>query len=192
MLRHTVARVLKSHVVSSVGMRLMEPTKIVWIGALALLISASITVAAEEKLPEIPTVTAEDQVPGGCVDCHVNKPENNMDVRISTHMEHWFEQVEPKLLDRVRAIAREPMKLTGRHPRLPAETYRDIPNSCGACHGRSQTDILPLAPMLHALHLNGGKGNHFLTIFKGRCTHCHKFNAGSGEWTMPSGPEKQN
>lgn len=168
----------------------MKPIKAVWIVAVASLFSASIALAAEDDLPEVPTITAEDRVPGGCVDCHVNRPENNMDVRISTHMERWFEEVEPKLLERVREAAREPQKLTGRHPRLPSTTYRDIPNSCRECHGRASTDNLPLAPMLHLLHLKGGKHNHFLTIFNGGCTHCHKFNVGSGQWTMPSGPEK--
>jgi len=44
--------------------------------------------------------------------------------------------------------------------------------------------------MLHALHLTGGKDNHFLTIFQGGCTNCHKFDAASARWTVPSGPEK--
>jgi len=164
--------------------------KVAWIGALAMLVPASVVLAAEESLPEIPTVTVEDRVPGGCVDCHVNRPEDNMDVRISTHMERWFERVEPKLLERVRAAAKKPERLTGRHPRLRSETYRNIPDNCRGCHGRQPDDNLPLAPMLHALHLNGGEGNHFLTIFKGGCTHCHKFDPGSGRWAMPSGPER--
>lgn len=166
--------------------------KAAWLGALALLVPASMALAAEDTLPQIPTITAEDRMPGGCVDCHVNMPENNMDVRISSQMARWVERVEPKLLDRVRAAARDPARLTGRHPRLPAETYRDIPNACGGCHGGAQADNLPLAPMLHALHLKGGKDNHFLTIFQGGCTNCHKFDDASARWTVPSGPEKQN
>lgn len=166
--------------------------KAAWIGALALLLPASITLAAEDTLPQIPTITAEDHVPGACVDCHVNMPENNMDVRLSTQMKRWFEQVDPKLLDRVRGAARNPERLTGQHPRLSAETYRDIPGACRGCHGNSQTDNLPLAPMLHALHLKGGADNHFLMVFRGGCTNCHKFDAASARWTVPSGPEKQN
>jgi hypothetical protein len=29
-----------------------------------------------------------------------------------------------------------------------------------------------------------------MTIFKGECTHCHKFKPDTGNWFMPSGGEK--
>lgn len=37
-------------------------------------------------LRPIPGITAEDPFPRGCVDCHVNMPDRNMDVRLSTLM----------------------------------------------------------------------------------------------------------
>jgi hypothetical protein len=44
---------------------------------------------ASLPLPQIPGVTAPDQFPRGCVDCHVNRPDLKMDVRISTIMRQW-------------------------------------------------------------------------------------------------------
>jgi hypothetical protein len=32
--------------------------------------------------------------------------------------------------------------------------------------------------------------NHFLALFHGECTLCHKLDAKSGAWAIPSGPEK--
>jgi len=29
-----------------------------------------------------------------------------------------------------------------------------------------------------------------MTLFQGECTHCHKLDAMTGKWSMPSGPEK--
>ena len=44
--------------------------------------------------------------------------------------------------------------------------------------------------MIHEIHLTGGDTNHFLTMFQGECTLCHKLDAKSGAWAIPSGPER--
>lgn len=146
--------------------------------------------AAEQPLPEIPGITAADPFPGGCVDCHVNRPQEGMDVRLSSQMRRWSEQVDAKLLARVQRVMGDAAELSGRHPELPAQSYEDIPASCMQCHIDDVEEVPPMGPMLHALHLSGGRENHFLTLFGGQCTHCHKFDVDTGTWSLPSGPEK--
>lgn len=149
----------------------------------------STTISAEPVVSEIPGLTVEDPFPRGCVDCHIERPEERMDVRISTRMRAWSERVEAKVLERVQAIMTGTVKLSGRHPRLSEQTYRNIPATCMQCHSATQRTVPRMGPMLHALHLIGGQENHFLTLFGGECTHCHKFEADSGTWSIPSGPE---
>ena len=48
----------------------------------------------------------------------------------------------------------------------------------------------PSSQLLHLVHLTGGTDNVFVTTFKGDCKHCHKLDAKTGAWSMPSGPEQ--
>lgn len=168
---------------------MMQKLRIALMLSLCVLL-LSPAVAAEPPLPEIPGITAADPFPGGCIDCHIERPEEGMDVRISTQMKKWYERVDAKVLTRIQAVAAETMELSGQHPRLPAQSYEDIPASCMECHVGAQEGLLPMGPMLHSLHLTGGRENHFLTLFGGECTHCHKFDADTGVWSIPSGSEK--
>lgn len=154
----------------------------------ALLLSPA--VAEEPPLPAIPGITAADPFPDGCIDCHIERPQDGMDVRISTKMNRWYERVDPKVLERVRGVTAGTMDLSGKHPLLATQSYEDIPASCTECHARAQEGLLSIGPILHTLHLTGGRENHFLTLFGGECTHCHKFDADTGVWSIPSGSEK--
>jgi hypothetical protein len=58
------------------------------------------------------------------------------------------------------------------------------------CHSKRSKTAPPLAALLHLVHFTGGDENHFLTIFQGECTYCHKFDTKTGVWKIPSGPEK--
>jgi hypothetical protein len=137
----------------------------------------------------IPGITAKDQFPRACVDCHLNYPEQKMDARFSTFMKQWTQKVEPQLLAKAAASAPPGVKLKGQHPAVLG-ALKNIPTACLMCHGRTSTMAPPFARMLHAIHLTGGKDNHFLTVFQGECTHCHKLNAATGAWSLPSGPER--
>lgn len=137
----------------------------------------------------IPGITAKDSFPRACVDCHVNYPEQKQDMRISTLMKQWNQKVDPKLVEKAAASARQGVRLKGKHP-VVASALRDIPAGCLRCHGKASRMAPPFSGMLHTLHLTGGKDNPFLTLFQGECTHCHKLNATTGEWSLPSGPEK--
>jgi hypothetical protein len=162
------------------------------LGVLLVLITRLVAAEEQMKLPparKIPALTAEDKFPKGCVDCHINMPQIKQDERISTLMARWNKDAGPKLLKKAQAAAPASVTLAGKHPAVPS-SLKDIPKACMACHTRNSKTAPPLAEMLHTIHLTGGDENHFLTIFQGECTHCHKLNVTTGAWTMPSGPEK--
>lgn len=138
---------------------------------------------------KIPGLTAEDRFPNGCVDCHINMPDIKKDERISTLMSKWNKKVEPALLKKVQAVAPTGVNLQGVHPSALA-SLKNIPVACATCHSKTSKTAPPLGALLHIIHLTGGENNHFLTIFQGECTYCHKMNTSTGVWTMPSGPEK--
>jgi cytochrome c553 len=137
---------------------------------------------------EIPGLNAPDPHPNGCVDCHVNMKEMNLDVRISTLLGKWTEGVEPRLLAAAKAAAADSTKITGRHPKTAA-ARGNIPGACLTCHGRDAQKAPPFARMLHLLHLTGGDPNLYLSYYQGDCTHCHKLNQQTGAWTIPSAKE---
>lgn len=137
---------------------------------------------------KIPGITVEDPFPNACTDCHLNYVEQNLDVRFSTLLGHWSHEVEPKLLAKAQASAPEGVKLRGRHPE-GADAVDDVPGACLECHGRDSKRAPPFAVMIHNIHLTGGQENHFLTLFQGECTYCHKLDLSTGAWSMPSGAE---
>jgi len=138
---------------------------------------------------QIPGLTAPDPFPRGCVDCHVNMPDQNMDVRLSTLMRGWQEQVEPALLARVRAFTPVEIALAGNHPQVEV-AGEAIPKACLECHTSTSTTAPPFDRLLHGLHLVGGAENHFLSLFQGECTHCHKLDTATGVWSLGSGVEQ--
>lgn len=168
---------------------------------LAILLATSLTAVAAQSqvnqpaqptLPparKIPGITAPDSVPHACVNCHINYPEMNLDARFSTQMARWSEKVEPTLLAKAQASAPQGMILKGKHPKTTGG-FNNIPAQCLVCHGKDSRRAPPFARMLHLIHLTGGEENHFLTIYQGECTHCHKLDMSTGRWTLPSAPEK--
>ena len=136
---------------------------------------------------KIPGITAEDPFPKACVSCHVNLPERKMDVRISTLLKAWTEKVEPALLAKAQAAAPTGVTLVGKHP-AASSALKDIPAGCIKCHGSASKKAPPFTHMMHTIHLTG-EGNHFLAEFQGECTHCHKLDAKTGTWSIPSGSE---
>jgi hypothetical protein len=139
---------------------------------------------------KIPGITAPDTHPAGCVDCHINYVDMKLDARFSTLMKGWTAGVPPVLVSHAKNAAPAGLAISGKHPAIPAGSFKNIPGSCMACHGKASKLAPPFARMIHGIHLTGGDQNPFLTMFQGECTLCHKLNATSGSWTIPSGPEK--
>ena len=145
----------------------------------------------EQKLPparKIPGITTQDPFPRACVDCHINYTEMNLDTRFSTLMKIWRVKVDSALLQKAQDAAPAGMILKGKHPDKP-DSFNNVPGECLTCHSKISKTAPPFARMIHKIHLTGGEENHFLTIFQGECTYCHKLNLASGSWTIPSGAE---
>lgn len=154
---------------------------------------AQTELAAHPEMPParaIPGITTEDLYPQGCVDCHINYEEMNRDTRLSTIIAEWATSVPPDLLEAAQAIAGPGIKLQGVHPRLRAVgVLGGIPAVCMGCHEHEAKTAPRLVPLLHKIHLAGGDEAVFLRLFQGECTHCHKLDAATGQWRVPSGPE---
>lgn len=139
---------------------------------------------------KIPGITVADDHPLACVECHVNYPGMNLDVRFSTLIRRWNDTVDPALLAKAQASAPAGMNLRGKHPALTSG-FDNIPAKCLTCHGRESKQAPPFTRMTHMIHLTGGDANHFLTLYQGECTYCHKLDVTTGQWAIPSAPEKQ-
>jgi len=172
--------------------KLMVYGSVLCVSAIALLATAQTEQSGPPAPPparKIPGITAEDPYRHACVDCHLNYVEMNLDTRFSTLLHHWSEQVDPKLLAKAQASAPAGMTLQGKHPDATS-SLTDIPAKCLVCHGKGSKIAPPFVGMIHNIHLTGGEENHFLTMFQGECTYCHKIDLATGHWTIPSAPEK--
>lgn len=134
-----------------------------------------------------PGLPAGDPFPNACIDCHLNFAERDLDVRLSTILAAWREEVRPETLRKARAVAPRDLELVGRHPDV-TESLGSIPAACATCHGPSSTEAPPLAALMHLLHLTGQE-NHYLAEFQGACTPCHKLDQSTGAWSVPSARE---
>lgn len=138
---------------------------------------------------KIPGITAEDPFPKGCVDCHVADPRAKRDPRFTSLLKEWSVKVDAALLAKAQGAAPAGVTLKGKHPAVTA-SLKDVPGKCLPCHGKSSKTAPAFGDLMHALHLTGGEKSAFLTVFQGECTHCHKLDAKTGRWKIPSGPAK--
>jgi mono/diheme cytochrome c family protein len=138
-------------------------------------------------IAQIPGITAKDVYPRACVDCHTGKA--NMPATLSADLKTWADKVDPRLLAKSQASAPKGMTLKGKHPNVAA-MVKSTPVDCLKCHGKASKMAPPFATMMHAIHLTGGEQNPFLAKFDGACSHCHKLDAKSGQWSLPSAAEK--
>jgi hypothetical protein len=142
--------------------------------------AVSITVAAAAVV---------EPYPNACVDCHV--VDKGADHRLSVALKNWTAgKIDAGLLAKSKASAPAGLVLKGRHPSAD-DALDDIPNSCLDCHGTTSKKAPPFTRLMHLVHLTGGAANAFVTTYKSDCTHCHKLDAKTGEWSLPSGPEKK-
>lgn len=151
-------------------------------------ISQGLTEDTATKVRSIPGITDADQFTKGCVSCHKNYPDMKMDARLSTVLKEWNEGVKPEVLAKFQAAAPEGVVLKGKHPWKP-DANTSIPEACNKCHGKSMKTALPMTQLAHVIHLIGGKDNHFISMFQGECTHCHKLDMKTGAWSMVNAKE---
>jgi hypothetical protein len=154
-----------------------------------MLLAASLFCASLLALPTAGNA-AVDAFPDGCVSCHVMEKEKGQDHRLSTALKAWTAgKIEPGLLAMSKATAPAGVALKGKHP-AAEDSLEDVPGACLDCHDAGSKKAPPFARLLHLVHLTGGTKNSFVANYKGDCAHCHKLNAQTGEWTLPSGAEK--
>jgi cytochrome c553 len=136
-----------------------------------------------------PGLAAGDPFPKGCVSCHTVDKAKGVDHRLSVALGQWTAgKIDADLLSMSKASAPAGVVLKGKHP-AAEDSLDDIPNACLDCHDAGSKKAPPFSQLLHLVHLTGGTDNAFMTTFKGDCTHCHKLNAKTGTWSMPSGAE---
>ncbi|HEY9068949.1 MAG TPA: hypothetical protein VIV61_01760 [Candidatus Ozemobacteraceae bacterium] len=141
---------------------------------------------SEPAFPQIPGITAPDQRPNACVNCHREYPEKKADFRLTTVLKNWETGVAPKFLVKGKAAAPAGATLTGKHPDV-REEVKTIPTDCLRCHGNDSATVPPFSRLLHLIHLENSRDNHFLSVYGGQCTHCHKLNHETGRWGLGSG-----
>ena len=153
-----------------------------------ILLACTMFVAASTLLP-VAADAATDAFPNGCVSCHVLDKTKAQDHRLSTLLKAWTAgKIDAGLLANSKASMPSGVALKGKHP-AAEDSLEDIPSSCLDCHGSDSKKAPPFARLMHLVHLTGAK-NEFVTAFKGDCTTCHKLDAKTGEWSLPSGTEK--
>ena len=112
------------------------------------------------------------------------------DERLSVALTQWTAgKIEPGLLAKSKASSPAGLTLKGKHPAAD-DSLEDIPGACLDCHDSGSKKAPPFSRLLHLVHLVGGTNNAYVTTYKSDCMSCHKLNTQTGEWTMPSGPEK--
>jgi 5-methylcytosine-specific restriction endonuclease McrA len=152
-------------------------------------LSASALVAIVGLAPGL-AASAVDSYPKGCVDCHVVSKDKALDERFSVALKEWTAgKIEPGLLAKSKASAPAGLVLKGKHP-AAEDSLEDIPAACLDCHSSDSKKAPPFSRLIHLVHLTGGAKNAYVTNFKSDCMHCHKLNSQTGEWSLPSGPEK--
>ena len=147
----------------------------------------AVPVLAAAPARKIPGITAKDEYPRACVDCHVNR--KDMPGTLSADLQQWTAKVDPKLLAKAQASAPKGMTLKGKHPNVAA-IVKETPSGCLKCHAKDSKMAPAFATLMHTIHLTGGENSPFLATFQGECTHCHKLNLATGQWTLPSASEK--
>lgn len=164
-------------------------------GVVALLAaqSAPVDAADTSALPparQVPGLTVADKNPNGCVDCHVVYKDRGHDERLSVALAEWTAgKIDAGLLAHTKASMPAGVAVKGKHPSAE-DSLEDIPAACLDCHDSGSKKAPPFSRLLHLVHLTGGAKNPFMTVYQGECTHCHKLDTKTGEWSLRSGPEK--
>jgi len=136
----------------------------------------------------IPGVTSVDTHPEACVSCHIRMDDIDIDARLSTALTEWEQEVPDDVMEIANDLMASVDVLKGKHPPV-ALPLADVPSSCIDCHEAAST-APPFAPLVHLVHYRGGEANHFLSVFGGECTLCHKLDWATGIWRVPSGSER--
>ena len=113
---------------------------------------ASRNAAASGTAPFLPGITAKDEYPLGCVDCHKNE-------------------------GRDRTVASVLGKAKD-HPNV-AKLVKTVPTDCTMCH-KAGTKVPELNLVIHTVHFRELATNPFVTSYGGVCLTCHAYSVTGG------------
>jgi len=157
--------------------------------ALKFVLSASALVAMAGVFCG-PVSAAVDPYPDACVDCHVVDKAKGTNHRLGVALKEWTAgKIDPGLLAQTKATMPAGAAAKGKHPAAD-DSLEDVPGACLDCHDSGSRKAPPFSRLLHLVHLTGGAKSAYVTNFKSDCMHCHKLDSQTGEWRLPSGPEK--
>ena len=134
-------------------------TGLVILGGAAVMLSA----ASAGDAPVLPGITAKDENPNGCVDCHKNQGEGK-DYRLSAGL----------------------AKIKG-HPNVE-KIVKVAPKDCTMCH-KAGGKVPELSLVVHKAHFDKPTENAFVTVYKGQCLACHALDLKTGAMSTKSGPK---
>lgn len=123
---------------------------------LSLIAVASLAVYAAVPSLTIPGVNAKDDLPKGCLDCHVKS--GNSDTTILAGMK--------------KLIADK------KHPAATDKMITDMAG-CATCH-KAGAKAGTLGGVIHQMHFAGGTNNAFVKNYSGNCTWCHSVDLTNG------------
>lgn len=132
----------------------------------------------------VPGLTSPDATPNACVDCHVQGGE--VDFRLSTRLNAYTMGAPEDLMAKARASV-PGRELGGWHPAIKPESFQKIPGACLRCHHQESPMAPPFSRLIHLIHLTE---DSFTRQAGGGCGSCHKLDAATGGWSIPSAPEK--
>ena len=148
----------------------------------------ALTVVGVAAVP-VSTTRAAEAFPQACVSCHVVDKATGKDHRLGTALAAWTAgKVDAELLAQTKSSMPAGVTVKGKHPKAD-DSLEDIPNACLDCHAPDSKKAPSFTRLMHLVHLTGTK-NAFVATHKGDCTACHKLDTRTGEWSVPSGPEK--
>jgi len=133
----------------------------VFVLAVLLLLLGVFTTAAAQEL-KLYGITATDEHPNGCVDCHAKT--GGGDYRLNVELD-----------------------ALGGHPPITA-IVKTVPGDCLMCH-KDGSNAGPLDLITHKFHYQTPRDNHFISGYEGSCLQCHSLNTSNWQMTVKSGPK---
>jgi hypothetical protein len=130
------------------------------LAAALLMVVLTLTAATDGSAALLPGITAKDEYPNGCVDCHRNAGANQ-DHRLNVALS----------------------QIKG-HPDV-TKIVKKVPDDCLTCH-KGTGKVPALADVLHKAHYGAEAKSIFVTVYKGACLNCHQIDLASGNITVKS------
>lgn len=130
----------------------------------------------------------------GCVSCHIFDRNTGVDYRLSTKLNEWARSGVPDdVMNFARRAVAPGVQLRGVHPDISTQLNGGvIPKLCLDCHQSNPTLAPDLGRLLHMIkydHQSLKTKNHFFSVYRGLCVHCHILDTDSGNMGVKSGRE---